>query len=90
MSMQIIEGLGQTPEQAIQPVPITDIQAQAYAGLQMFWNRVREECEERFTPGQCQALLGVRPTILQPRRQDEGIKWYWWLLIGVGVGKVIL
>jgi len=87
MSMTVIQPLGQT---AIQPQAIERIQGQAYAGLQVFWGRVYQECEQRFSPSQCRALLGVRPTMLEPSRPREGLPWYMTLLIGIAIGKVVL
>ena len=88
MSIRVIQPLGQN-QQAIQPQAIEQIQQQAYAGLQTFWEKIRQECEQHFTPSQCQSLLGVRPTMLQPEAR-EGIAWYWLLGIGVVIGKVVL
>ena len=94
-----IKALGQAPVQQqyttqipgpIQPQPITRIPGAAYAGLQVFWDRIRQECEQRFSPSQCQALLGVRPTMLEPSRPREGLPWYMSLGIGIVIGKVIL
>lgn len=82
--MMNITPLGQDVN--VQPQRITDIPGQAYGGLQMFWQRTRQECEKRFTPSQCQALLGARPTMLQPDR--EGIAWYWLVAAGFVLGKV--
>lgn len=78
--------LGQ--DDIVQPQPIVDIPGEVIGGLNAFWMKARSECEEIFTPAQCQSLLGLRPTILGSR--EEGIKWYVWLLIGVIVGKVVL
>lgn len=84
--------------QSIQPMsqiiaaqPLTKIQGEVYGGLQNFWGRIRDECEEIFTPAQCRALLGARPTILSPVHpaRQEGIKWYWLVAFGFVVGKVI-
>lgn len=88
MSMTVIQPLGQN-QQRIQPQPIEQIPEQVYAGLQAFWQRARQECEQHFTPSQCQALLGVRPTMLEPGAR-EGIAWYWLVGVGVVIGKVIL
>lgn len=77
----------ETVEKIVQPQPITEIPQQAYAGLQAFWGKIRDECEERFTPAQCQALLGARPTILEP---ETHLPWYVVFGIGVLVGKVVL
>lgn len=92
MSQIVIEGpqpLGQDP--IVQPQPITYIEGKVYAGLQDFWQNAREQCEQRFTPAQCQALLGVRPTILEPfQRKADAIAWYWLVGIGVVIGKVVL
>ncbi len=83
--MKAIIQLGQ-----VQAQPITDITGQAYAGLQVFWTKVREECEQRFSPSQCQALLGARPIMLEPSPADTGLPWYIMMGIGVVIGKVIL
>ena len=88
MSMTLIQPLGQN-QQSIQPQPMEQIQQQVYASLQSFWLRTREECEKHFTPSQCQALLGVRPTMLEPGPR-EGIAWYWKVLVGVAIWKVVL
>lgn len=88
MSIRVIQPLGQN-QQRIQPLPIEQIQQQAYAGLQTFWEKIRQECEQHFTPSQCRALLGVRPTMLEPSAQ-EGIAWWKLVLIGVVIGKVVL
>lgn len=86
MSKTVILPIGQ--DDIIQAQPLVQIPEQVIGGLHAFWQKAREECEERFSPAQCQALLGLRPTILAP--PEEGIKWYVWLGIGVLVGKVIL
>lgn len=78
--------LGQ--EVGVQPQRIVDIPGEAYQGLQTFWQRTRQECEKIFTPAQCQALLGARPTMLQPAAEREGISWYWLVGIGFVLGKV--
>lgn len=83
--MKVIQPVGQS----IQPQPVMQIPQQAYTGLQNFWHRTRVECEKVFSPGQCQSLLGTRPTMLAPGER-EGLAWYWLVLIGVGIGKVIL
>ncbi len=83
--MIAISPLGQ--EVNVQPERITEIPGQAYEGLQVFWQRARAECEKRFTPSQCQALLGSRPTMLSP--EGEGIAWYWLVGIGFILGKVL-
>jgi len=64
-----------------------DIPGRAYEGLQVFWERARTECEARFTPAQCQALLGARPTMLSP--ESEGLAWYWYIGIGFLVGRLL-
>lgn len=88
MSITVIQPVGQNS--TIQPQPITEIQQPVYAGLQVFWQRVRQECEQHFTASQCQALLGVRPTMLEPRPREEGLAWYWLVGVGLVIGKVIL
>lgn len=88
MSMTGIQSLGQENGNIVQPYPVYDIPGQAYAGLQTFWQTVRDQCEQHFTPSQCQSLLGSRPTILQQDR--EGLAWYWLVGIGVVIGKVVL
>ena len=85
----VTPSLGQ--DQIVQPQPITYIEGQVYGSLQNFWQNVRGQCEQRFTPAQCQALLGVRPTILEPlHRRADAISWYWLVGIGVVIGKVVL
>ena len=88
--MTIVSNLGQ--QQVVQAQPLVDMPGQTYAGLQVFWQKLRDECEERFTPAQCQALLGARPTILEPGGQSYGggLPWYMTLGIGIIIGKVIL
>ncbi len=86
MSEFVIQPVGQQ----IPAQPIEYVEDTVYGGLQAFWGRIRGECEEVFTPSQCQSLLGVRPTILEPQQYQEGIAWYWLVLIGVGIGKVVL
>lgn len=92
MSYTVIEPL--VREQSVLAQPITEIQEQVYSGLQAFWGQVRQECEERFTPAQCRALLGARPTMLEPQPRApgraDGIAWYWLFGAGLFVGKVIL
>lgn len=87
MSLSVVQPVGQENGNIAQPYPVYDIPGQTYAGLQTFWQTVRDQCEQHFTPSQCQSLLGSRPTMLE---QDQDLPWY--LLVGIGVliGKVVL
>jgi len=81
--MSVIQILGQDEE----PAPVTPpAPADLYAGLQVYWQEAFDLCAERFGEGPCHRLLGYGPTILAEKK----VPWYYWLIGGVLIGKVIL
>ena len=81
--MSVIQILGQDdqPAPATPPAP-----AELYGRLQAYWDEAFDLCAERFGEGPCHRLLGYGPTILEEKK----ISWYYWLIGGVLIGKVIL
>lgn len=83
-----IQTLGQDQAQAV-PVEPGAIVETDFSILGKVWTDLFSQCEKYLRPDQCRYILGYRPVVVPVDNTNPGgIKWYWFLLGGLILGRV--
>jgi hypothetical protein len=83
-----IQSLGQESPVPVTGQPIITLPEESMIQMGTVWNYLYDQCEALLSPAQCRQLLGYRPIVLTEKDMPLGLKWYWWLIIGMLLGRV--